>query len=251
MTSQKKKTKPEQHKVLVTYVDPMEGWRYGFPKMISPIALYDVRGWLEKNGYPLDSLANQDSLLLRFWNDEVDITDLEESYFNHVPDLSRPKSNFKKVGEFMSAMGQEVREVKNARHPISVKTIELRSELIAEEAQELFDELNPYSQLYSSDSNVHVTNLARIAKELVDILYVVYGTGHALGLNLDVCFDEVHNSNLSKLDADGKPVYREDGKVMKGPNYRAPDMNKAVYPDDADTGKSKTYKDVDDNGVRH
>jgi len=249
MTKKNQQHRNADHTVLVTFVDPPDGWRYGFPKMISPIALYDLSGWLAKNGYPTESLGKHGGMFLRFWNDEVKLLDLEESYFNYVPDLKTQKSNFKKVGEFMSAMGQDIRTPKDARSLVPIKTIYFRGELIAEETQELFDELNPYSNIYSIDSSVHVTNMHRIAKELVDVLYVIYGTGHAFGIDLDKCFEEVHNSNLSKLGEDGKPVYREDGKVMKGPNYKPPDIQKVVYQDS--DGKQQIIKDADDNGVRH
>ena len=91
----------------------------------------------------------------------------------------------------------------------------LRLDLIDEEVQELRDGLANKSML-------------EIADALTDILYVVYGAGHAFGIDLDDCFHEVHSSNMTKLGADGRPLYREDGKVMKGPNYREPDLTKFV-----------------------
>jgi predicted HAD superfamily Cof-like phosphohydrolase len=87
----------------------------------------------------------------------------------------------------------------------------LRLDLIQEEVQELRDGLGKNSML-------------EIADALTDILYVVYGAGHAFGIDLDDCFNEVHSSNMTKLGADGRPLYRDDGKVMKGPNYREPDL---------------------------
>jgi predicted HAD superfamily Cof-like phosphohydrolase len=91
----------------------------------------------------------------------------------------------------------------------------LRLDLINEEVQELTDGLGKKSML-------------EIADALTDILYVVYGAGHACGIDLDECFNEVHRSNMTKLGEDGRPIYREDGKVMKGPNYSEPDLTQFV-----------------------
>ena len=91
----------------------------------------------------------------------------------------------------------------------------LRLDLIEEEVQELRDGLGRGS-------------LLEVADALTDILYVVYGAGHAFGIDLDDCFHEVHSSNMTKLGEDGRPIYREDGKVMKGPNYREPDLGQFV-----------------------
>jgi predicted HAD superfamily Cof-like phosphohydrolase len=117
-------------------------------------------------------------------------------------------TNFEKVGDFMEAFGQEVLYM-----PVMPNTslAALRLDLINEEVQELTDGLGKKSML-------------EIADALTDILYVVYGAGHAFGIDLDECFNEVHRSNMTKLGEDGRPVYREDGKVMKGPNYSEPDL---------------------------
>ena len=121
-------------------------------------------------------------------------------------------TNFEKVGDFMEAFGQEVLYI----HTMPDFNLSaLRLDLIEEEVQELRDGLANKSML-------------EIADALTDILYVVYGAGHAFGLDLDDCFHEVHSSNMTKLGADGRPLYREDGKVMKGPNYREPDLTKFV-----------------------
>ena len=121
-------------------------------------------------------------------------------------------SNFEKVGDFMEAFGQEVLYVPTMP---DFNLSALRLDLIEEEVQELRDGLANKSML-------------EIADALTDILYVVYGAGHAFGLDLDDCFHEVHSSNMTKLGSDGRPLYREDGKVMKGPNYREPDLTKFV-----------------------
>ena len=119
-------------------------------------------------------------------------------------------SNFQNVKKFMQTFGQEVKE-KN-EFP-DEKVIQLRYELIKEELEEL-------------NQAIKDKNIREIADALTDILYVTYGAGHAFGINLDQCFDEVQKSNMSKLGADGKPIYNENGKVMKGPNYFKPDLNK-------------------------
>lgn len=121
-------------------------------------------------------------------------------------------TNFEKVGDFMEAFGQEVLHIPTMP---DFNLSALRLDLIEEEVQELRDGLGKKSML-------------EIADALTDILYVVYGAGHAFGIDLDDCFHEVHSSNMTKLGADGRPLYREDGKVMKGPNYRAPDLTKFV-----------------------
>ena len=119
-------------------------------------------------------------------------------------------TNFEKVGDFMEAFGQEVLHIPTMP---DFNLSALRLDLIEEEVQELRDGLGKKSML-------------EIADALTDILYVVYGAGHAFGIDLDDCFHEVHSSNMTKLGADGRPLYREDGKVMKGPNYREPDLTK-------------------------
>lgn len=131
------------------------------------------------------------------------------------------QTNFQKVGEFMRCMGQDVKT--SPMNTVDKRLINLRMVLIAEEAGELGAEF--LDLLESTDNPPKLRNLA---KELTDLLYVVYGAGQAFGIDLDKCFEEVHNSNLSKLGNDGRPVYRDDGKVVKGPNYMAPNMRKIV-----------------------
>ena len=121
-------------------------------------------------------------------------------------------SNFSKVGIFMKTFGQEV---KNKPSFSTDKINKLRLDLIKEELSELTDAMNN-------------KDLLEVADALTDILYVTYGAGHAFGIDLDKCFDEVQNSNMSKLDEDGKPIYNEHGKVMKGPNYFAPNLKRTI-----------------------
>ena len=121
-------------------------------------------------------------------------------------------SNFSKVGIFMKTFGQEV---KNKPSFSTDKINKLRLDLIKEELTEVTDAMNN-------------KDLLEVADALTDILYVTYGAGHAFGIDLDKCFDEVQNSNMSKLDQNGKPIYNEHGKVMKGPNYFKPDLSKFV-----------------------
>ena len=121
-------------------------------------------------------------------------------------------SNFESVKKFMETFGQEIRE--KASFPDD-KITSLRYELIQEELDELREAID------SKD-------MKEVADALTDILYVTYGAGHAFGINLDKCFEEVQNSNMSKLGLDGKPIYNDKGKVMKGPNYFKPDLNKFI-----------------------
>ena len=121
-------------------------------------------------------------------------------------------SNFSKVGIFMKTFGQEV---KNKPAFSTDKINKLRLDLIKEELSELTDAMKN-------------KDLLEVADALTDILYVTYGAGHAFGIDLDKCFDEVQNSDMSKLDENGKPIYNEHGKVMKGPNYFKPDLSKFV-----------------------
>ena len=121
-------------------------------------------------------------------------------------------TNFEKVEQFMLSFGQAVR--KQATIADS-DTQRLRIELIREELDELVDAI----------SNEDVVE---IADALTDILYVTYGAGHAFGIDLDACFNEVHSSNMSKLSATGRPIYRDDGKILKGENYFPPDLTKFV-----------------------
>ena len=121
-------------------------------------------------------------------------------------------SNFNKVGTFMKTFGQEVK----TEPSLSTEKInKLRIDLIKEELQELTEAMNN-------------KDLLEVADALTDILYVTYGAGHAFGIDLDKCFEEVQNSNMSKLDENGEPIYNESGKVMKGPNYFKPDLSKFV-----------------------
>ena len=121
-------------------------------------------------------------------------------------------SNFSKVGIFMKTFGQEVKDKPSFS---TDKINKLRLDLIKEELSELTDAMNN-------------KDLLEVADALTDILYVTYGAGHAFGIDLDKCFDEVQNSNMSKLDENGKPIYNQNGKVMKGPNYFKPDLSKFV-----------------------
>ncbi len=119
-------------------------------------------------------------------------------------------TNFEKVRLFMKTYGQEVKDKAGFSDD---KTNKLRIDLIKEELKELTDAMQD-------------ENLLEVADALTDILYVTYGAGHAFGIDLDKCFEEVQNSNMSKLGEDGKPIYNEAGKVMKGPNYFKPDLSK-------------------------
>ena len=119
-------------------------------------------------------------------------------------------TNFEKVRLFMETYGQEIKDKASLS---DVKTNKLRIDLIKEELDELTEAMQD-------------ENLLEVADALTDILYVTYGAGHAFGIDLDKCFEEVQNSNMSKLGEDGKPIYNEAGKVMKGPNYFKPDLSK-------------------------
>jgi len=121
-------------------------------------------------------------------------------------------TNFESVRKFMETFGQDVKE--KAEFP-NEKITSLRHDLIKEELEELREAID----------NKDITE---VADALADILYVTYGAGHAFGVNLDKCFKEVQNSNMSKLGADGKPIYNDKGKVLKGPNYFKPDLTKFV-----------------------
>ena len=121
-------------------------------------------------------------------------------------------SNFESVKKFMKTFGQEVKE--KAEFPTD-KITSLRYDLIREELDELKEAIDN-------------KDIKEVADALTDILYVTYGAGHAFGINLDKCFAEVQNSNMSKLGNDGKPIFNEKGKVLKGPNYFKPDLKKFV-----------------------
>ena len=121
-------------------------------------------------------------------------------------------TNFESVKKFMETFDQEIKE--KASFP-NDKIISLRYELIKEELEEFKDAINK-------------KDIKEVADALTDILYVTYGAGHAFGINLDKCFEEVQNSNMSKLGLNGKPIYNDKGKVMKGPSYFKPDLTKFI-----------------------
>ena len=121
-------------------------------------------------------------------------------------------TNFEKVGHFMKTFGQEIKTKPNLS---TEKINKLRVSLINEELEEFKEAIKN-------------NDLKEVADALTDILYVTYGAGHAFGIDLDKCFDEVQQSNMSKLGEDGKPIYNENGKVMKGPNYFKPDLSKFI-----------------------
>ncbi len=124
-------------------------------------------------------------------------------------------TNFEKVGLFMTTFGQEVKKKSELS---SEKINSLRISLIKEELDELTKAINE-------------NDILEVADALTDILYVTYGAGHAFGVDLDKCFDEVQKSNMSKLGDDGKPIYNENGKVLKGPNYFKPNLSKFLKKD--------------------
>jgi predicted HAD superfamily Cof-like phosphohydrolase len=124
-------------------------------------------------------------------------------------------SNFESVGVFMHTFNQEVK--KEAEFP-SNEICQLRVDLITEELEELREA-------------IHDKDIVEVADALTDLLYVVYGAGHAFGIDLDACFNEVHRSNMSKLGSDGKPMYREDGKVLKGPAFFEPNLTNIIQGD--------------------
>ena len=121
-------------------------------------------------------------------------------------------TNFEKVGLFMKTFNQDVKVSSSLS---TDKINDLRISLINEELEELKQAISE-------------KNLTEVADALTDILYVTYGAGHAFGIDLDKCFEEVQNSNMSKLGKDGKPIFNEFGKVMKGPNYFKPDLSKYI-----------------------
>lgn len=145
----------------------------------------------------------------------VDREDEAEEGYSSIPTIT----NFKRVDEFMKVFGQEVKTFPE----FPSETIQqLRIDLIEEELGELKEAIEQ-------------KDIVAVADALTDILYVVYGAGSAFGIDLDACFEEVHESNMSKLDVDGKPIFREDGKVLKGPNYFKPDLFRVLFQTDADT----------------
>lgn len=118
------------------------------------------------------------------------------------------ETNFELAGDFMEAFGQEVLDVPTWP---DFSTRELRLELIREEYEEL-------------EEAIENRDMTAVADALTDLLYVIYGAGHAFGIDLDACYTEVHSSNMSKLGEDGRPLKREDGKVLKGPNFFEPEL---------------------------
>jgi len=120
-------------------------------------------------------------------------------------------TNFNKVAEFMIAFGQDVET-----EPQWTSVSELRYSLIDEELKELRQSLND-------------RDIVGVADALTDLLYVIYGAGHSFGIDLDKCFEEVHSSNMTKLGEDGKPIYRADGKVLKGKNFKEPNLKKILF----------------------
>ena len=122
-------------------------------------------------------------------------------------------TNFEKVGIFMKSFRQEIKTSPNLS---SEKINDLRINLIEEELKELID-------------GMKANDILEVADALTDILYVTYGAGHAFGINLDKCFEEVQRSNMSKLGEDGNPIYNDKGKVLKGPNYFKPDLKKIIF----------------------
>jgi len=121
-------------------------------------------------------------------------------------------TNFERVRKFMEIFGQEIKEKSEFPHK---KITSLRYDLIKEELDELKEAMEN-------------KDIKEVADALTDILYVTYGAGHAFGIDLDKCFNEVQNSNMSKLDIDGKPIFNDKGKVMKGPNYFKPNLTKFI-----------------------
>lgn len=134
-------------------------------------------------------------------------------------------TNSDKVKQFMTTFGQDVQTEPKIPDP---RVVDLRVDLIEEELNELLVAVHDPKLGYRD-------RIIEIADALTDILYVTYGAGHAFGIDLDKCFEEVHNSNMSKLE-DGKPIYREDGKVMKGKDYFQPNLRKVVYEDQGSQG---------------
>ena len=122
-------------------------------------------------------------------------------------------NNFEKVKKFMQTFGQEVKSKPSLPND---KIIKLRYELIEEELSEL-------------QAAIKDKDITEVADALTDILYVTYGAGHSFGINLDRCFEEVQNSNMSKLGDDSKPIFNEAGIVMKGPNYYKPNLKKYLW----------------------
>jgi predicted HAD superfamily Cof-like phosphohydrolase len=146
----------------------------------------------------------------------------------HTVQSNLPTTNFEAVGQFMTVFGQEVKDFPEFPN---TQIQELRINLIAEELDEL-------------KAAIAAGNIVEVADALTDILYVTYGAGLAFGINLDRCFEEVHASNMSKLDEDGQPIFREDGKVLKGPNYFKPDLFRVLFQDNQVGDEEAEYDSV-------
>lgn len=132
-------------------------------------------------------------------------------------------TNFERVKEFMTTFGQEVKS--EPEFP-GDDVVDLRLDLIHEEFTELETAISQYIKKELSQQQA----LTEVSDALTDLLVVIYGAGHAFGIDLDQCFLEVHRSNMSKLGEDGKPIYREDGKILKGPGYSPPDLKSVIFP---------------------
>lgn len=145
----------------------------------------------------------------------------DDAYTAGYDDGSADASNYQKVREFHKAFNADLDK------PIVERLVDLRWNLIEEECYEIHKEIADEGSLsgmwIGKDRNE--IDKAKLAKELADLLYVTYGTAATFGIDIDRVFDEVHKSNMSKLGEDGKPVYREDGKVLKGPNYQPPKLD--------------------------
>lgn len=146
--------------------------------------------------------------------------------------IARTPSVFDMLEEFHRTYGAAINI--DIRSEKGIKLKELRESLIVEESQEVCSELFPVDYIPTDRGKLEVeavVNIQKLTKELADLMYVTIGTAVTFGLPLEEVFAEVHKSNMSKLGEDGKPVYREDGKVLKGPNYKEPDLEKFNYPD--------------------
>jgi len=185
--------------------DPPLGWKYGFPKEYKPHPADTIEETLVRDGYPQEMIDKiGDHLHVRFWETEK-ITPFEA------------------VLEFHKTYGVLINQ-----DFFNTESLSLREHLIQEEYHEVVKEINPFFIAIENsepDPSSFVDKKA-LTKELADLLYVTIGTAVTFGLPLEEVFYEVHKSNMSKLGEDGKPIYREDGKVLKGPNYKEPDLEK-------------------------
>lgn len=181
--------------------DPPLGWKYGFPKEYKPYPADTIEETLVRDGYPqemIDKMGNH--LHVRFWETEK-ITPFEA------------------VLEFHKTYNVPVNKL------FSAKLLRLRAELIDEEAWEVREELLEEDKWEGYHPRVHI-DPKKLTKELADLLYVTIGTAVTFGLPLEEVFYEVHKSNMSKLGEDGKPIMRSDGKILKGPLYKEPNLDK-------------------------